>query len=297
MGGGWVGTSASRQAHLSCRSAGRRHVSLRPVLCTRQLLLIRRFGVVSSDLMEIRGTLPGMASVIRAQVALQAATGLPEDVTVNTFHFETPVGDEVAGAVAVEPSLVAFYTGDPDGAGAGVNLSSFMSTEVAQNGHTIKFYDMADATPRVPIHEASFNLAAAPNGDPLPGEVACVLSFQGDKVSGLSQARRRGRIYLGRLDKDSSTAGRPSASLITSLTEAGRALLLASQAAVSWSWIVYSAAFDGTTKDENGAVVPHPTRAAYPATYTYVTSGWVDNAFDTQRRRGLAATTRTTFTA
>jgi hypothetical protein len=46
-------------------------------------------------------------------------------------------------------------------------------------------------------------------------------------------------------------------------------------ASASWDWVVYS-----------------PTDDAYHE----VANGWVDNAWDTQRRRGYKPTSRTTFT-
>lgn len=231
-------------------------------------------------------------AIVRAQVALQAASALPEDVTVNTFHFST---SDLAQATldAITDQLNQFYTSVP--AGGTVDLESFFSTEVAQNGHTIKLYDMADATPRVPIEEATFNLGLVPNGDPLPGEVALCLSFQGAKVSGQPQARRRGRVYIGRLDKDSAAGGRPTGLLRTTLALCGDQLATQSDLAATWSWIVLSPAFDGMIEDVDGTMVPHPTREAYGETFAVVTNGWVDDAFDTQRRRGLAASARTLF--
>lgn len=232
-------------------------------------------------------------ALVRAQVALAASNGLPEDVTVNTFHFST--GDVASSTLDdIASALTEFYTVVPIGPPAGANaLYSFFSTEVAQNGHVIKFYNLDEDPPRVPMQENTFNLPTAPNGDALPGEVACVLSFQATPQSGLSQARRRGRIFLGRLDKDSSTAGRPSSALMGTLASAGEDLLGLSDGAALWTWIVYSAPYDGMVRDVDGNLVPHPTRSAYPETFAPVANGWVDNAFDTQRRRGLAATART----
>jgi hypothetical protein len=51
-------------------------------------------------------------------------------------------------------------------------------------------------------------------------------------------------------------------------------LLDASQAATAWKWAVYS---------------------TVNATGVEVTNGWVENAWDTQRRRGRIATVRTVF--
>lgn len=235
-------------------------------------------------------------AIIRAQVALAPSNGLPEDVTVNTFHFST--ADLASGTLdSIQTALKAFYNVIPTATGGTVALTSFMSTQVAQNGHQITMYDMADATPRVPIREHTWNFALAPNGQPLPGEISLVLSFQGDKVSGEKQARKRGRIYFGRLETDALSGGRPTGTILANLAAAGETLRVASEFTPEWTWIVLSQAFDGTLRLPGGEVVPHPTRAAYGQTFAAVTNGWVDNDFDIQRRRGVAATARTLWGA
>jgi hypothetical protein len=101
------------------------------------------------------------------------------------------------------------------------------------------------------------------------------LSFQGTPLSGTPQSRRRGRIYFGPFRTSGlNTQGRPAAGLITSLVNAGDALLAASDAAANWQWVIWSP----TTGLEVG-----------------VANGWVDDEFDTQRRRGRVPTARTTF--
>lgn len=100
-----------------------------------------------------------------------------------------------------------------------------------------------------------------------------VLSFQADKVSGLPQARRRGRVYFGPLGGAAEASGRPGTTLLSAVVAFGAALLSESNLA-DWTWVVYS------TVNNGGAPV---------------TNGWVDNSFDTQRRRGLEWTARTTF--
>lgn len=234
-------------------------------------------------------------ALVRAQVALQPVNALPQDVTVNTFHFST--ADLLDATLdAIDDALVDFYTAINAHFGNATFLQSFFSTQVAQNGHTVTMYDLGTPKPRVPLRTTTWNLGVSPNGDPLPGEVAVCMSFQGEKVAGQPQSRRRGRIYFGRLDKDSASAGRPSATLMTCLAAAGRELVGRSDLAGNWSWIVLSPAFDGMIKDVDGNIVPHPTREAYPETFAVVHDGWVDNEFDTQRGRGLVSTARTLFT-
>lgn len=224
-------------------------------------------------------------ALLRAMVQLAHVSGLAEDKATNTFHFSTLSNPpSVLELNAIRDRLIDVYTTIPPGAASA--LQSFFSTEMAQIGHTISFYDLADPEPRVPVRVDNFSLTVAPNGDPLPGEVAVCMSFQGALESGLKQARRRGRIYHGRFDKDSSSAGRPSDPLMDTLQANGLRLVTASEAAADWSWIVLSREHVTSAED------PRPS---YPQTFAVVTNGWVDNAFDTQRRRGLAPTIRQTF--
>lgn len=202
-------------------------------------------------------------ALYKAQVAIKWTSGLPEDVTVNTFHFESNDSAFVIGTVpGVLENMYAIIDGT-------------YSNVVAQNGHTIKIYSMADPEPRAPIYDGTFNFASAPSGNPLPTEVALCCSYQADRVSGEPQRRRRGRIYLGPFHTGAlTTAGRPHADLINDAVAFGNFLAAASSGWTGTKWVVWSEV------DASSAVV---------------TNGWVDNAFDTQRRRGVAPTTRTTF--
>lgn len=201
----------------------------------------------------------------RVMVRLATVSGIPEDSPVNVFHFTST--DIANDDLEIRDALVDFYD----------DLNTRFGNQIAQNGHSIKMYDLADPTPRAPIAEYSWNMTAAPTGDPLPTEIALCLSFQGNRVSGTSQARRRGRVYIGPWaegQQDTANNGRPSAGTITALVTSGDDLLTASQAASTWRWCVWS-----------------PTDAAM----VQVTNGWVDNAWDVQRRRGVEPTTRETF--
>jgi hypothetical protein len=150
---------------------------------------------------------------------------------------------------------------------------------IAWAGTRIKLYSLADPKPRVPLRDESLGITGTHSAAGMPLEVALCLSFQAPKVSGQEQRRRRGRVYLGpftNLSGDGST-GRPDATAITAITTAAQTLLDASQASSSWKWAVIH--------DANGvAPVAH-----------VVENGWLDNAWDTQRRRGNAPGVRTTF--
>jgi len=199
---------------------------------------------------------------IKAVTQLMMTTSILDDAAVNTWHFQgLNTSVEQADIVA---GLTDFFD----------TLRSYLSGKVAQNGHRIKLYDMADPEPRAPIVDTTFNLSSAPAGGPMASEVCLCLSFQGDRVSGTPQASRRGRIYFGPLDTTPiDSDGRPSSALITDLADAGNTLRLAMIASAGTIlWVVYSPTYNTTTP---------------------VTNGWVDNAFDTQRRRGLAPSTKT----
>jgi hypothetical protein len=199
----------------------------------------------------------------RHQFTVLAASNIAADNATNTMYFRA---DNLNALVAVEAAAQAFY----------IELAAVMGDYVkAVDNVTFKAYDMANPEPRVPVRTGTFNV---PEGNTLtlPTEVAMVLSFQAAKISGVPQARRRGRIYVpfirGSLIGNDS---RPLPGAITTLVTAGDNLLTASDAAATWKWVVYS-----------------PTTGAD----VVVSDGWVDNEYDTQRRRGRKATTRTTFT-
>ena len=200
---------------------------------------------------------------VRCSVTLASSAGVLIDRPVNVWHFTS---DKVpATNSAIFSALSTFYNG----------LSTRLSAGIAQNGHEVKMYDLGDPQPRAPFYTNTFNFTSAPTAAPLPAETALCLSFQGIRVSGQSQARRRGRIYIGPIGANQIDAnGRPVSALITALVSAGNTLLTASLAAAEWNWCVYS------TTD---------------AAMVQVTNGWVDNAWDTQRRRGVSASTRSTF--
>jgi len=156
------------------------------------------------------------------------------------------------------------------------SMRTYFGDTVAQNNHEIKYYDLTQTTPpNYPILEDTFNLTSNPGTDGMPSEVALCLSFQGEKVPGFPQARRRGRIYFGPIVATATAGGRPTSGLVTALSNAGDAL---------------ATALPGNTMPANLAVWSVADGAAVP-----VTDGWVDNAFDTQRRRGVDRTSRTTW--
>lgn len=211
-----------------------------------------------------------------AQVNFHAVSGLPEDTVVNTLYFQAQGAD---GAEDVAPDVIAdietAFTGD-HGAAAGGPVWQHMSTALS-GLVTVKCYVMSDAEPRVPTAIGELDFTAGDLGtSQLPREVAMCLSFHANYTSGGNAARRRGRIYVGPLGSTSNildtATGGPAASIITALKDMG--VWLRDSLTANAVWCVNS--------DADSTLRP-------------VTEGWVDNAFDTQRRRGQAATARTLF--
>lgn len=196
------------------------------------------------------------------QMTLFPTSGTNADAITNSWSCEAATD---ADALAFAGELISLYD---------TNRSMF-SDIIRQNNHVFKVFNRADPTPRVPTDEGTFNFTTAPSGAPCPPEVALVMSFQGAAASGTPQARRRGRVYFGPLDASFiDSSGRPNATLLNLLDGFGTALLAASGSAGGWEWGVYS------TVD---------------AITVAVINGWVDDEFDTQRRRGRLATIRQTF--
>jgi hypothetical protein len=211
--------------------------------------------------------------IMRAQVILASDNGLPEDACVNVFHFSGP-GDFTLAPL--QDDLIArirsFYNDVGDG---GSNVAGMLGSTVKPESCRIKLYELVGAPPHPPIRDEPLNLAGVGSAQ-LPREVALVLSFQGDPISGVVQARRRGRVFIGPLTTsvtDDENDSRPTLQRRTDLNSAGKRLM------------------DANTNDVNWVV-----RSTVSQLVTRVDNGWVDNAFDTQRRRGSKATSRLTFT-
>jgi hypothetical protein len=213
--------------------------------------------------------------VVRAQVIIPATSNIPEDAVNNVFHFRWDAAGQfiVGDAQEVTDRLLNAYN-PVTGTGPG----DYISGKYAPNNATIKVYRLSDPSPRPPILTVTgVNLGTAKIDQPLPEEVALCLSFHGGPEAGAIAARRRGRTYFGPFTEfvlgqraDGTVA--PVAALINDVAAFGTHLMADNTTDLSWA--VYS-----------------PTDAQ---TYTIV-GGYVDNAFDTQRRRGRAPSTRTAW--
>lgn len=206
----------------------------------------------------------------QVQVELRTQTGIPADNIINTFAFQW-VG---VGAPDFE-TLVTLIDDFYDEVGTDV-FSNVLA--LANNAHQVKIYDLTDPSPRPPVYVGTFTQTGGTN--PLPTEVAICASFQGIQEAGHSQARRRGRVFIGPVrsaalsvgsDGYPRVSGSARSAIATACTD-----LQANASAADWAWCVWSRADDELY---------------------IVNNGWIEDEFDTQRSRGPGPLTRTTWGA
>lgn len=220
--------------------------------------------------------------IVLATVTLNMTSGLSADAVNNDFVFQT--ANLTTDIDTIENALDAFYN-DND-APAIFSIASRLSSRVSRlaGGLVYDFYDITtflDGSPHgSPFDTRSSQLLDASSATlSLPSEAAIVLSFHAD-LTGVPEevgatrprARRRGRVFIGPLNANATTdAGLVEDQIRISVNAAGN--FLKDSSGVDWR--VWSR-MDATTR----AVV----------------GGSVDNAFDTQRRRGIDATASSSFT-
>jgi hypothetical protein len=254
-----------------------------------------------------------LMTAIAVAVHLPDLDGMPADDTINTFHFADSGAETEPAALAanVFPLLEAFYnvaSNNPDGAPGGGNIpagntvGSLLGSNLA-TACTMIAYQLAPVGSMVPVTPLGGPIAThlwnmtGPGGGTtnLPRECAVVLSLAaahagvaedvpggvpGPKGDTHPAARYRGRIYLGPLNLAAVTQAADSPVVNVSMQVAATGAAYALNEAVNVlagdtsSWVVWS------RKD-------HLLRS--------ITGGWCDNAFDTQRRRGLKASSRMKF--
>lgn len=215
-----------------------------------------------------------------AQVTLERDGALPEDAVVNTWHFESddiPLGATFDdNAPGLRDRLVEYYQG----------LQTIFSSILTGNG-TIKLYDWSEDQPRVPRLEDTFTFTPSTTS-PMPAEVAVCVSLVGALESGVKMARRRGRVFLGPVSGEIvAIVGTPADVRVhpTYRTQIVNATVDLATGAANGSFRL--AIWSPTTTREGGSDND---------AWNDVVTVYVDDAFDTQRRRGGRSTARTSAT-
>lgn len=216
---------------------------------------------------------PLLARGIRAQVVLPGKSALPEDRFITTWAFQS------AGQTATEADetdvanqLIEFF--NIPASPSTRTVAGLISAAVNRDGCEVRTYRMADAPPR-PVTITPFTLGPPEQQTTLPEEVAVTLSF----FSLRNVPRQRGRVFIGPLHGGVISNDAESRSVVDTADRnaiRNAAIRLATTAPLEADWCVLSKV--------NGVLYP-------------ITNGWVDNAFDTQRRRGQKATVRDVWAA
>jgi hypothetical protein len=215
-------------------------------------------------------------------VSWPSQDALPRDVFENTFHFTTAARPTVTDATSALGLLNTFYN-----VGAPTPITAYYSAFVGTLA-VVKFYDedevRAPGVARTILYESNMARAAASSASAVPEEVALCLSYS----STGNIAKHRGRIYLGPwnvgvLQTGSDFDGtnknsRPLTALMEAIQHAALTLVDTGPTAGA-TWCVRSGIGSGT-------------KAAPVVTYETITHAFVDNEWDSQRRRRIAATQR-----
>ena len=203
------------------------------------------------------------------------------DEAINDFWFYGS-GTPEDQASYWEPKLEAFYNDVPSSGATA--LYAYMSKVLDGPHAEIIAYEVNVATglSGPPLGTVAWTLTDRAEAD-LPLEVALVASVRSTLAPATGGAllplqRRTGRIYLGPLNQNAvgsdTTSGYPLPST-QFRTDLSRACYDLSTGDMDQSdWVIYS-------------------RAARAC--SAITNGWVDNAWDTQRRRGTDPTSRTSW--
>ncbi len=219
---------------------------------------------------------PVIPGGIRTQFILQGASGLPEDRFVTTWAFrqEGNLAPSLGDLQSANDLVAQFFTGIS--APSVSTIAAFLGPQVEKSVSEARSYKLGDAVPREPFI-TNYDLGPNANASGLPSEVAVCASF----FAGRNLPRQRGRTYIGPFIASVATmvngagAVRPAGNLLEAMSGSMKRLQAAA-IADGLRWCVLSQA-DGVLKD--------------------ITEGWVDNAFDTQRRRGEKPLGRSTWSS
>lgn len=242
-------------------------------------------------------------TLLRCNVVLKHRSGLPRDNVTNTFHVNARgPGQEVLESVAER--IRDFYV-EPTNEPNAFPLTRWYGPSVANAGHEVRVYPINTITGESlayegapPAYVETFDLLGRvlpDNGE--PSEVALCLSYKNVSSGNVPQAQRRGRIYLGPFTNnvvappDAAGVSRPVPDLLTYWRRLGEKLRDELDGDGD-KWVIYSRPFAGRPETPRPGRRTLPALPARPGWIYEVEQLWMDNSFDTVRRRGETATIR-----
>jgi len=220
-----------------------------------------------------------MAAIIRAEVTFPYTSGIPRDISMNVLHFllpDDPISDDF---VAISDAIIGFYN-EPQ-LGSTFAIGELFSAVISRGEDDCSIvFSNVDDDPELPLLTSNFTLVGVLSDveSSLPLEVAICASIRATPAFPVPVRRRTGRIYLGPLMNETLTltpGGFPEVGAETRANICN---------AVQWL------ASDDTLDVQRLAVYSRVDGQAYE-----VSQGWVDNEPDTQRRRQMDPTVRTTW--
>lgn len=231
-------------------------------------------------------------------VSLPRVSGIAADAVQNSFWFamdDTTDYDSVE-YTAITDRLITFFNTNP-GLPATAGIANYLAAAISRVSNAARMVVYAGDTidPRDPLGSPRFSRnwtvgAMAGGAVGQVAETALVLSYHADltdipetqtnpsppPATIRPAAHRRGRIYIGPPNSGAVVENGgslfevvPSPGVLNAMAGAAADLLAANSS--DWTWMVASQA----------------TGTEYP-----IVGGFVDNAFDTQRRRGHEASSR-----
>lgn len=242
-------------------------------------------------------------AIMRAIAVLNHVSGLARDRCINTFHFTGDATDNTIREGILNEVRDFYFLVPP-------NVIKSPAMYLSDNMTTLDCYlyeipgtltaggrETPAGAPIETLLGVTNDLATVvkESQSSLPQEVAVKVSVQGTPGPGMIQRRRRGGIFFGPLNyganSGDNTPSRPSTGVRNVLVEA--MVDLAKRVDPHAEMVVYSRPYAGRDEfvGQNGRT--YPALDPRPATTVNIDEVWVDDEFDTQRRRGLVRTGRT----
>jgi len=215
-------------------------------------------------------------ALLTAQYIIKMKTMIPADDVVNTFHFLTP--SDVVLPLELDDIVAALKQFYDDGvAPSNTAVGGILSDHVSISLRRIKIRKRSRVVPTATLREETYNSPTPPAAGEFPHEVALCLSARGQVTAGELQRRRRARQYIGPLSDQSVYIARTGGDVRPSALTRG---ILSGAAA--------------RLRDRTGPAI-WATASTVDDVGRPIVNGWVDDAYDTQRRRGTKALTRTVW--
>lgn len=210
-------------------------------------------------------------TLIKAEVVLPDVDGLPRDEVVNTLAWQA------ADTTGMTPAIADLFNGS---SGAQAHpLAHYIggSRSRVSDACTVRYYDIsahADGSKTGPAFQVdTWTLGAGAGGTPLPDQNAAVASFFANPIIGAgSAASYRGRVYLGPLDQSTGATDSNGHFII--------APTFAADVAIAFNRFM-------TTAPPTWSVWSRKETAL-----SAVVGGFINEQFDTQRRRQVKAAAR-----